>query len=133
VTTEAAARRWVETWARAWPARDVEAVASLYADGAVFRSQPFRDAHLGPAGAAGYARWAFAAMDELVECRFGEPVVSGSRAAIEYWAIMSEEGREVTLAGAAFVRFRLDGLVDQQRDYWALEEGRRRPPEGWGT
>ena len=43
VETEAAARRWVEGWSRSWPAADADAVAELYADDAVFRSQPFRD------------------------------------------------------------------------------------------
>jgi ketosteroid isomerase-like protein len=40
---EAAARAWVEGWSSAWPARDAGAVAALYAEGAVFRSHPFRE------------------------------------------------------------------------------------------
>jgi ketosteroid isomerase-like protein len=34
---ETAARRWAETWSRAWPQRDGEAIAALYADSAVYR------------------------------------------------------------------------------------------------
>ena len=34
VDTEQAARRWAETWASAWPRKDAEAIAALYADGA---------------------------------------------------------------------------------------------------
>ena len=37
-----AARIWVDVWARAWPAGDVEAIDALYADDAVFYSHPFR-------------------------------------------------------------------------------------------
>src|SRR6266568_7596348 len=45
-----AARRWADTWSRAWPQRDVEAIAALYADGAVYRSPAFRPPDLGLAG-----------------------------------------------------------------------------------
>jgi ketosteroid isomerase-like protein len=118
---EAAARAWVEGWSRAWPARDADAVAALYADGAVFRSHPFRD----PQPPADYARWAFADEDEeLVELAFSDPIVGGDRAVVEYWATLRRrDGSEATLAGVAVVRF-AGGLAVEQRDYWAIAEGR---------
>ena len=121
----AAASAWVDGWSRAWPAGDAELVASLYVEGAVFRSHPFRE----PQTALAYARWAFAEEDEqLVECRFGEPVVEPPRAAVEYWALLRRRGGgEATLAGIAVIRFRDDGRVVEQRDYWDLAEGRRPP------
>ena len=33
---ETAARRWADTWSRAWPQRDAEAIAALYADTVVY-------------------------------------------------------------------------------------------------
>jgi hypothetical protein len=120
---EAAARAWVAGWTEGWEEADAEKIAALYAPDAVFRSHPFRD----PESSAGdYARRAFAD-EELVECRFGEPVVDGDRAAVEYWAILSADGNEETLAGIALLRFGPDGKVVEQRDYWSMEPGRRPP------
>jgi len=43
---ETAARRWADTWSRAWPQRDAEAIAALYADTAVYRSTAFGEPYL---------------------------------------------------------------------------------------
>ena len=42
MNTEDAARRWAETWERAWPAGDTDAIAALYADDATYRALAFR-------------------------------------------------------------------------------------------
>ena len=118
--TRAAARRWRDTWARAWPVKDIEAIAALYAPDADFRSHPFRE----PEDAGEYVRRAFAEEQGEAECRFGEPLVDADRAAVEYRAVLVYEGKEMTLAGTTLLRFRPDGLVVEHRDYWALEEGR---------
>jgi ketosteroid isomerase-like protein len=123
VDSEAAARAWVAGWTAGWQNADPETIADLYADDAVFRSHPFRDPE---SSASDYARRAFAD-EELVECKFGEPVVDGDRAAVEYWAILRADGDEETLAGIALVRFGPDGKVVDQRDYWSMEPGRRPP------
>ena len=80
-----------------------------------------------------YARWAFADQEGFGGCWFGEPIVGGDRATVEYWAILVEKGEEVTIAGVALLRFGADGRVQAQRDYWSLEPGGREPPEGWGV
>jgi hypothetical protein len=123
VDGEATARGWVAGWTKGWENADPQPIAELYAPDAVFRSHPFRE----PERSAGdYARRAFADED-LVECRFGEPVVAGDRAAVEYWAILSADGEEETLAGIALLRFGPDGKVVEQRDYWSMEPGRGSP------
>jgi SnoaL-like protein len=127
VDTEAAARRWIDGWSRAWPAADADAVAALYAEDAVFRSQPFRELQSPRA----YAEWAFSEQDEA-ECRFGEPIIEGDRATIEYWGVVRYEGADETIAGIAVIRFGPDGLVTEQHDYWNAQEGRVEPPEDWG-
>jgi hypothetical protein len=127
---EAAARRWAETWTRAWPDHDVEAIASLYADDAVYRGYPFREPDLGPAGVRRYLRENFAVEDD-VECWFGEPVAVGERAAVEWWASWVEKGERLTLAGATLLRFGADGLIVDHRDYWNQVECREPPYSGW--
>jgi ketosteroid isomerase-like protein len=120
--TLAAARAWVDAWARAWPVGDVELVATLYAHDALFYSHPFRE----PEAPRDYVAWAFAEQASA-QCRFGEPVVDGDRASVEWWAVItgSADGGEETIAGTSLLRFDADGLVVEQRDVWALEPGRR--------
>ena len=128
---EAAARAWVDRWSRGWAASEPDLVATAYAEDAVFLSHPFREPHLGRAGAHEYARTAFAD-EETLEFRFGEPLAAGDRAAVEYWAILRSDRKEHTLLGVALLRFGDHGLVVSQRDYWSMQEGRREPPDGWG-
>ena len=117
----AAALRWAEVWERGWPAADADAIAGLYADGALFLSSPFRP-HQPPRE---YVAWAFGEQSAAV-CRFGTPVVDGDRAAVDWWAVVTDgAGVDETLAGTSLLRFDRDGLVVEQRDVWAAEAGRR--------
>ena len=114
----------------AWPARDPEPIAALYSESASYRALAFREPDLGHEGVRRYLTETFAD-EEDVECRFGAPIVSGSRAAVEWWASWVEEGRPLTLAGVTVLRFDDEGKVVDHRDYWN-EFHRRRPPyEGW--
>ena len=125
-----AARRWAETWERAWPAKDAEAIAALYAGDAVYRSHPVRDPEDG--GALGYTTRQFA-LESEIRCRFGEPIVDGDRAAVQWWASWIEAGDEVTIVGATVLRFDEDGLVVDHVDHWVETVGGREPYEGWGA
>jgi hypothetical protein len=127
---EVAARRWAEVWSSAWPARDTEAIAALYADDAVYRALAFREPDLSLAGVRRYLAENFAAESEL-ECWFGEPVAAGNRAAVEWWGTWVERGERLTLAGATLLRFGVDGKVVDQRDYWNEVERREPPYAGW--
>lgn len=131
LSTAAAARRWAETWKRAWEAQDTEAIVELYHPEVVFSTQPFREPYLRRAGVREYVGQAFSEEEE-VRVWVGEPVVVTDRAAIEWWAALRENGVEITLAGTSILRFDADGLVVEQRDAWNQAEGRREPPEGWG-
>jgi hypothetical protein len=102
-------------------------VASLYAEDVSFRSEPFRELQ----DPRAYAEWAFSEQDEA-QCWYGEPIVSGDRAVVEYWGVIRYRGNHETIAGIAVIRFDSDGLVCEQHDYWNAHEGRREPPEGWG-
>jgi ketosteroid isomerase-like protein len=109
----------VDGWSRAWPARDADAVAALYADDAVFVSHPFRE----PRSPREYAAWAFADQAD-VDFRYGEPVVDGDRAAVAYWAVITTtSGEAETIAGVSLLRFGEDGRVVEHRDVWGSERG----------
>jgi hypothetical protein len=62
---------------------------------------------------------------------FGEPVVDGDRAAVQWWAALVENDSEVTLAGTSVLRFDGEGLVVDEWDAWNMADGRREPPPGW--
>jgi ketosteroid isomerase-like protein len=126
-----AARAWADTWSRAWPARDADAIADLYAPGAAYRSHPFRQPMAGRSGAREYALSVFGE-EEDIKCWFGDPIVSGRRAAVEWWAAFRSGGKQWTLAGTSVLRFAADGKVAEHCDYWVMDEGHREPPSGWG-
>jgi ketosteroid isomerase-like protein len=130
VDTDNAARRWAAVWSKAWPAKDVEAIVALYADEVQYRALAFREPDRGTAGVRAYLQQNFAA-EQDVECRFGEPVAAGERAAIEWWASWEEDGQQLTMAGVSLVRFDEDGVVTDQRDYWNEEDRRAPPYRGW--
>ena len=122
-----AAKRWAETWATGWVAADVDRIAALYAPGATFFSEPFRE-HQPPGE---YVAWAFSQQAEAA-CRFGEPLVDGDRAAVDWWAVVgSRDGSVETLAGTSLLQFSEDGLVLEQRDAWSSAPGRVEL-EHWG-
>jgi hypothetical protein len=98
----------------------VAAIADCTPPDATFYSHPFR----APQGPAEYAEWALADQ-QGAECRFGEPVVDGDRAAVDWWAVVtSNDGSLQSLAGTSLLRFDDEGRVVEQRDAWADADGR---------
>jgi hypothetical protein len=120
MNTADAAKRWADEWQRAWHEHDSDRVAALYAEGASFRSAPFRELQ----DPRAYVEWAFADEDSA-EPHFGEPIVSGDQATVEWWTVSTSGGEVSTLAGVSLLRFDASGLVVDERDYWHLEPGRK--------
>jgi len=90
----------------------------------MFYSHPFRPRQ----SPVEYVAWAFADQ-EAAECRFGEPVVDGARAAVDWWAVVtSKDGSTQSLAGTSLLRFDAEGLVVEQRDAWGETDGRDELP-----
>jgi len=127
----AAARRWGETWQREWPARDIDAVSALYHPEVRYTAEPFREHLDGIGDLRGYFAEVFGEETEI-NAWFGDPVVDGQRASIEWWATLLEDGVETSLAGTSTLRFDAAGLVVEQRDTWNQASGRMPPREGWG-
>ena len=113
--TREAANRWRETWERGWRAHEPAEILALYVEGAYFQSHPFRD----PQAPRDYIVPTLAE-EESAECEFGEPVVDGDRAAVEWHAETKlKDGGSERLAGLSLLRFDDAGLVIEQRDFWA--------------
>jgi hypothetical protein len=128
VETAAAVRRWIDVYQRAWRTGRLDELDSIFALESTTRSQPFRDSE----SALAYQRRVLTT-DRSPDARFGEAVIAGDRAAVEYWATFTEKGEIVTIAGCVILRFGPDGRCTDSRDYWHLEPGRREPPAGWGS
>jgi hypothetical protein len=126
---EVAARAWIDAWDRAWRTLDTGPLTAVYTEDAVHHSDPFRE----PQHPLDYARWAFEEEEGEPEVWWGDPVVSDDRAVVEWWAVVVENGELTSLAGTSWLRFRDDGRVAEQHDYWGTAPGRVTPWEGWGS
>jgi uncharacterized protein (TIGR02246 family) len=128
VDAATAARAWAEGWSRAWRAKDPAAVAALYAEDVFFSGHPFREPLRGRAAVQAWATAVFASEEGTAEPWFGEAVVAGDRAAVEYWAVIRHGGRASTLAGVTLLRFGEDGLAVEHREFWLeVDQERARP------
>lgn len=128
----AAAAEWARRYGRAWEQADEEQLASLFTEGASYRSSPFREPFLGLAEIRSYWRRG-AGTQRDVTVRMGRPFVDGDRVAVEWWTTMvdPDEG-PVTLPGCLLLHFAADGRCDDLREYWHVLEGLREPFAGWG-
>jgi ketosteroid isomerase-like protein len=129
VHTREAARRWAGTWAWAWPAKDVDAIAAMQADDGDHWASMFRRFR-GRAGLRRYLEEYFAEESRPAQVWFAEPQVDGDRAAVEYWALVYIEEQPTTISGCTAVRFDESGLVAEARDYSHVKEGHHAPPAG---
>jgi ketosteroid isomerase-like protein len=125
------ASEWIEDYADAWRRGDDEVIAELFAEGAVYRSSPFRPPTVGREAIRQYWRESTSTQEDL-ELTFGQPVVHGNRVVVEWWAVMTDDGKDVTLPGCLLLRFASGGRCAELREYWHLEQGRHDPPDGWG-
>ncbi len=107
--------RWLDGWTRGWRDHDVDTIAQLYTDEAVFVSHPFRE----PESPREYLEKVFAD-EEAADFEFETPIVDGDRAAVQWWATTRlRSGGEERLRGVTVLRFAADGRCCEHRDYWA--------------
>jgi limonene-1,2-epoxide hydrolase len=121
---------WVEALRSAWELRDAARIGALFTEEAVYQPQPFGKSLLGQEAIIAY--WSGElATQEQIEVNMGRPLVDGARVAVEWWAVVTRQGRQTTDCGALLLVFdedRCQGLWE----YWMLGEGRIEPAEGWG-
>jgi hypothetical protein len=70
---------------------------------------------------------------DSLELRFGTRVVEGNRVAVEWWAIVKEDGKDMTYPGILMLRFAPDGRCEELRECWHEHDGRIQPHGGWGV
>jgi SnoaL-like protein len=123
---------WLERYRRAWIERDADAASRLFTEDATYREQPFEAPFVGRAAIRDY--WArVTASQTSVELRYGQPVVDGSRLAVEWWANLQTSDGPLTLAGEFLLLFAGNGECRELREYWVLTRERVEPPPGWGS
>jgi len=125
------ASEWIEDYANAWRSGDDEVLGELFTEDAVYRSSPFRPPTVGREAIREYWRNSTSTQERL-ELELGEPVVHGNRVVVEWWALMRDEGQDVTLPGCLLLRFASGGPCEELRGYWNQQQGRHDPPDGWG-
>jgi uncharacterized protein (TIGR02246 family) len=131
---------WIDAYAQAWRDKNADAVAALFTPDASYQVHPTGASHQGREAIGAYWRRATATQRQL-DLRFGQPIVAGSRAAVEWWAVMRDPawGPEraddsVTLPGCLVLRFAAGGLCAALREYWNADFGRAlAAPAGWGV
>ncbi len=127
---EPAARVWVDSLGQAWRDRNAHAVGELFADHAVYRSDPFHPPLVGRTAIVEY--WVQATRSQSgIAVSFGNPLVQGNRVAVEWWSIVNEGGHPTSEAGGLFLAFE-NGLCTELREYWNLTPQAVTVPEGWG-
>jgi ketosteroid isomerase-like protein len=122
---------WIDEYIRAWHEADAEAAGRLFTDDAIYCWHPLQPAAVGREGVEDYWRNVTATQQDQ-QVRFGSPVVSGNKVAVEFWTTLRNSGDEVTLAGCMLLRFGEDGRCEELREYWFMESGMHSPSPYWG-
>jgi len=109
--TRKAAQRWADVWQRGWREHDLAGITALYAEGAFWQQDPFREPE------PGYLARVFSE-EESCECHFDKPIVDGDQAAVR-WSARTRlaNGGSENLAGVSLLRFNATGLVVEHLDF----------------
>lgn len=123
---------WAEQYRRAWERADDEAAGALFTDDATYKADPFAEPHRGREAIRAYWREVTASQSNVIVA-IGRPVVEGSRAVVEWWTQMDDDGTPLTLPGALILDFSDDGRCRGLREYYNFKPGTRMPPPtDWG-
>jgi uncharacterized protein (TIGR02246 family) len=122
---------WLADYRAAWVNRDPEAAGALFTEDATYAEMPYDEPLQGDKGVRDY--WTrVTATQADIEVQYGEALVAGDRAAVEWWVTMTNGGMPMTLAGSFMLRFAEDGRCRELREYWHFGEDRLAPKPGWG-
>jgi uncharacterized protein (TIGR02246 family) len=121
---------WVESLRSAWESADPVKIGALFTDEAEYLTNPFGKALQGRDSIVAYWSEEISTQDN-VEVRMGRPMIDGERAAVEWWAVVTNDASQVTDSGVLMLEFSGD-RCRRLAEYWMLGEGRIAPAEGWG-
>jgi nuclear transport factor 2 (NTF2) superfamily protein len=132
-TTARTVRSWMDSLEAAWHHRDSAAIAALFTPNAWYRQGPFGRPLLGRS--AILEHWA-GTLERQCDQRIwlAEPIVTGDRAAFEWWCIVRDPatGAERTAAGCVILWFAGSGLCRGLHEYWHSQPSSARPPhDSW--
>ncbi|MDQ5839827.1 MAG: nuclear transport factor 2 family protein [Chloroflexota bacterium] len=122
---------FLDGYRRAWENRDPDAVAALFTTDGTYREKPFEPTFEGHDRIRDYWAEVTAAQSDIT-VRYGQPLVVGDRAAVEWWTTLTNEGSPATLAGAFLLRFAPDGRCAELVEYFMNAEDTVTPPSTWG-
>ncbi|WP_240154483.1 MULTISPECIES: nuclear transport factor 2 family protein [unclassified Burkholderia] len=127
------AQAWVDGLEAAWRARDVDAVAALFAPDAIYFQGPFGEPHRGPDGIRKH--W-IGVLDKQIDPRiwFDRALQDGHRGVVEWWCILHDPVTRVprTGSGVLTMRFAADGRCTHFHEYWHRLVDTALPcPENW--
>ena len=124
---------WIERYRRAWETADADEIVALFTPDAWYWSSVFREPFVGHEAIRDYWLRGAGAQRE-VAVRMGQPIISASRVAVEWWTTMIDpDDGEITLPGCLLLRFAPDGRCQDLWEYWQVQPGRQDPPDGWGA
>jgi SnoaL-like domain len=132
-TAQMTVEQWIARYQRAWETADADEIVDLFAPGASYRTNVFREPYVGSDAIRQY--WQRGAGNQRgVAVRMGRPIVTPDRVAVEWWATLidPDEG-EITLPGCLLLRFAPDGRCSDLWEYWHVKPGRQDPPGDWGA
>jgi len=115
--------RWLDSYGRAWIARDPDAAAALFTDDATYQVTPFDEPLRGRAGIYDY--WVgVAKTEENIEFDFEIVTVTPENGIARWWAsfVRVPPGRETKLNGIFLIALDRDGRCRSLREWWHKQQ-----------
>ncbi|HEY5332522.1 MAG TPA: nuclear transport factor 2 family protein [Solirubrobacterales bacterium] len=134
------ATEWMAGYLAAWESRDADAVVELFTPQGVYQSIPGVKSETFEGREAIHKYWFDVTREQSkIHGVQGEPIVTGSRAAIEIWVTFRDPeynpkgNHMITLLETNVVTFVKGGLASKNVEYWNIIPGVQSPPPGWGA
>ena len=114
---------WLDSLRNAWLSDDPEAISKLFSADSAYHQGPFGVPHRGRHEIEKHWTRTLAQQRKQL-IWFGPPVVSGDRAAVEWWCIVRDAQTEKprTASGCVMLKFDESGHCTSLREYWHGEQ-----------
>lgn len=132
--------RWVRGYIKAWETRDADAAAALFTPDAIYEEIPGVPERTFTGREAIRQYWRDVTADQSdIKVLHGDPLVEGSRAAVELWVTLRSPALNpsgdnwATIIEANVLIFAGQQLCRRNTEYPVIRPGKLPPPAGWGT